>query len=593
LPRSTSTQGLLALTSALAGAGDPAEILGVMTRACPALLGAGLVNISLLQAGGQQLRLVSSLNTPSDVAEEFATYSVDAPLPTRDALRTGSAVVLRSVAERDERYPALAGVDVGKSAFCVVPLLSGVRPVGTLGLGWDEPDELTDDVLALCDAVAVVCANALHRSLAAGEEAAARRRSDSALARLRALQDVAADLAHTVDLPHAVSIVLERVVATLGAEAASFNLLDEKSGTCTQVATIGLDRSAISTWESWRIRDSSLAQELLRTGLPILVTDAAARRARFPDLGDDSIEQESWATLLLTSGETPLGMMAFGWREPRTFDLDDVALLQSLADHLAAAVDRANLLAANAALLEERTRVAETLQRSLLPAPLPTWPGITIAAGHEPAELGTEVCGDFYDAFLDQDGALIVVIGDVAGRGVAAAGLTGMARHTLRALGRDLPPPEALRRLNDALVDTTTDDEPRLLTAASLRLARTGTGLRADIALAGHCRPILVRQREARTVGEPGTMLGAVLHGRVGTASLDLEVGDVLLLHTDGVVEARRHGAEFGEARLLRLLTAMTDPQPAETVEGILNAVRWYRTTAPDDIAVVALRVEA
>ena len=563
-----------------------------MTAMGPVLLGAGLVNISLLQPGGQELRLVSSLNTPSEVTEDFASYSVDAPLPTRDALRTGRAVVLRSVHERDERYPALAGIEVQQTAFCVVPLLSGGLPVGTLGLGWGDPAQLTDDVLALCDAVAVVCANALHRSLAAGEEAAARRRSDAALARLRALQDVAADLAHTVDLPHAVAIVLERVVATLGAEAASFNLLDEPSGTCTQVATIGLDGSAISTWESWRIRDSTLAQELLRTGLPILVPDAAARRARFPDLGDDGIEQEAWATLLLTSGETPLGMMAFGWREPRSFDLDDVALLQSLADHLAAAVDRANLMAANAALLEERTRVAETLQRSLLPAPMPTWPGITIAAGHEPAELGTEVCGDFYDAFLDREGSLIVVIGDVAGRGVAAAGLTGMARHTLRALGRDLPPPEALRRLNDALVDTTTDEEPRLLTAASLRLTRSATGLRAEIALAGHCHPILVRQRDARTVGEPGTMLGAVPHARVGTAAIDLQAGDVLLLHTDGVVEARRHGAEFGEARLLRLLTAMTDPQPAGTVEGILNAVRWYRTTAPDDIAVVALRVE-
>ena len=255
------------------------------------------------------------------MAEEFATFCVDAPLPTRDALLTGRAVVCARSPSATSAIPPWRGSTCGQSAFCVVPLLSGVRPVGTLGLGWDEPAELTDDLLALCDAVAVVCANALHRSLAAGEEAAARRRSDTALARLRALQDVAADLAHTVDLPHAVSIVLERVVATLGAEAASFNLLDERAGTCTQVATIGLEGSAVSTWDSWRIRDSSLAQELLRTGLPILVSDAAAtRRARFPDLGDDGIEQEAWATLLLTSGETPLGMMAFGWREPRTFE---------------------------------------------------------------------------------------------------------------------------------------------------------------------------------------------------------------------------------------------------------------------------------
>ena len=546
----------------------------------------------LLEPDGHRLRLVSSLNTPSQVTEEFDSCPVDAPLPTRDALMARRAVVLRSVAERDERYPALAGVDVQQAAFCVLPLLSGSHRVGTLSLGWTESAELTDEVLELCDAVAVVCGIALHRSLAAGEEAAARRRSDSTLARWRALQDVAAELAHTVDLLPAVSIVLERVVVTLGAEAASFNVLDERTETCTQVATIGLDGSDISTWETWQVRDSSLAQELLRTGLPILVPDAGARRARFPDLGDVGIEQEAWATLLLTSGETPLGMMAFGWREPRAFDVDDVAVLQSLADHLAAAIDRANLILANAALLEERTRVAETLQRSLLPAPLPTWPGVTIAAGYDPAELGTEVCGDFYDAFLDHDASLIVVIGDVTGRGVAAAGLTGMARHTLRVLARDTDPPDALRRLNDVLVDTTGGEDPRLLTAATLRLSRTESGVRADIALAGHCLPILVRDHEAHTVGVPGTMLGAVPQARVGTATIDLRSGDVLLLHTDGVVEARRNGAEFGEARLLRLLSAMSDPRPAETVDGLLNAVRWYRTTAPDDIAVVALRID-
>jgi phosphoserine phosphatase RsbU/P len=295
--------------------------------------------------------------------------------------------------------------------------------------------------------------------------------------------------------------------------------------------------------------------------------------------------------VLLCSGDETLGLVSFGWAEERVFDLADVALLQALADHLAAAVDRARLNAANTALLAEQTRVAETLQRSLLPAPLPEWDGVTIAAGYEPADVGTDVCGDFYDVFTATDDSLVVVIGDVAGRGIEAAGLTGMARHTLRALAGDTSPREALTRLNAALVDRSRSGDQRLLTACIVRLVRLECGVRAEIALAGHCMPILLRARVAEHVGVPGMLLGATEDPAIGVVSVELARDDVLLLHTDGVIEARRHGTEFGDQRLLKLLGALHDPEPEGIVEHVLSSVRWFRTTGPDDVAVVALRV--
>lgn len=586
----TSTAGLLSLAVALSAALDPPEVLDIMAEACPVLLGADLVTISLLEDDGATLRQVSSATTPRAVAEEL-TYPADAPLPMRDALLSGEPVVLRTAAERHEAYPALADLGLGRAACCVLPLVSGREPIGTVGLGWCDESRMTDEVLALSRAVAVVCATALQRAILASDEAVAHRGSEAVLARLRALQVVAAELAHAVDVHDAAAIVLESAVTALGADAAALNLLDETATECTQIATLGLDGSTIPARNRWPVRGSTLAQELLRTGLPVLVPDAASRRERFPDLDESGVEQEAWANLLLTSGSTPLGIASFGWREPRDFDVDDMALLQTLADHLAAALDRARLIASNAALLAERTRIAETLQKSLLPAPLPTWDGVSLSAGFEPAEVGTEVCGDFYDAFRGHDGSLIVVIGDVAGRGVAAAGLTGMARHTLRALARDMSPEESLHRLNNVLVEAAGPGEPRLLTAAVVRLQRAESGVRAEIALAGHCLPVLVRSGHAEHLGVPGTLLGALPDAHVGTTTIDLEPGEVLLLHTDGVTEARRHGTEFGDDRLLKLLSAMTDPQPEATVEHVLNAVRWFRTTAPDDIAVVALRV--
>lgn len=587
----TSTAGLLSLAVALSSALDPPEVLDIMAEACPLLLGADVVAISLLEDEGTTLRRVSSPATPLTVAEQLATYPADAPLPTRDALQSREPVVLRTPDERNRAYPALVDLDLDLPSLCVLPLVSGREPIGTVALGWSDPCRMTDEVLALSRAVAVVCATALQRAILARDEALAHRGSEAALARLRALQVVAAELAHTVDVHGAAEIVLESAVTALGADAAALNLLDETATECQQIATFGLERSTIPARARWFVRDSTLAQELLRTGLPVLVPDAASRRKRFPDLDRSGVEQEAWANLLLTSGGAPLGIASFGWREPREFDVDDMSLLQTLADHLAAALDRARLIASNAALLTERTRIAETLQASLLPAPLPTWDGVSLSAGFEPAEVGTEVCGDFYDAFRGHDGSLIVVIGDVAGRGVAAAGLTGMARHTLRALARDMSPEESLHRLNNVLVEAAGPGEPRLLTAAVVRLNHVGAGVRAEIALAGHCLPVLVRSSFAEHVGIPGTLLGALPDAHVGTTTIDLVPGEVLLLHTDGVTEARRHGIEFGDERLLKLLSAMTDPQPETTVEHVLNAVRWFRTTAPDDIAVVALRV--
>jgi len=590
LPLAQATEGLLELTVELAGAVDPAAILDVMTARCPELLGASMVTISLLQDDGRTLRLVSSVNTPTPVVVAFDTYDAEDLLPAGDALRSGRPVVARSVEELHARYPTMSSVDLEHVALCVLPMQVAGTQVGVLALGWCDAAQLDDEVVTLAEAVATVCASALTRALASEGTHREKSRSETALASLRSLQAVAAELAHTVDLTAAAGVVLEHAVAALGADAGLLNVLDEAETTATQIATVGIDGSLLATWTTWQVRESMLARELLRDGLPVLITDLADRRERFPDLDVHALPQEAWATLLLTSGCRHLGMVSIGWDRPRGFGSEDVALLQTLADHLAAALDRNRLMSTNEALLAESTRIAETLQRSLMPGPLPQWHGVSLAAGLQPAELGTEVCGDFYDGFLAVDGSLVLVIGDVAGRGVNAAGLTGMVRHTLRALARDMPPVEALCRLNRSLVEASWSGDPRLLTAAMLRLTRTDGGVHVEISLAGHCLPVVVRRRSAQHVGRPGMLLGAFPDVTIGTAELDLAPGDLLVLHTDGVTEARRHGTEFGEARLLKMLAAMADPQPQETVDHVLGSVGWYRTTAPDDMAVLAIR---
>ena len=521
----TSADDLLTLTTALSAAADPSDILDAMTAACPVLLDADLVNISLLDDDGTVLRLVSSLNTPLPVAEEFASYRVDAALPSRDALRSGEPVVLRSVAERDERYPNLAGVEVEQTSFCVLPLQIRGEGVGVLGLGWNDASQMDDDVLALARAVGNLCATALHRAMAAHEEVEARHRAEAALVRLAALQSVAAELAHATDVEAAARIVLASAIDTLGAEAATFHLLDDEARVARQIACVGIEDTRISAMSTWRVSDSMLAQEMLRTGLPVLIPDAQVRRDRFPDLDGSGVTQEAWADVpCAPAGGCSVWSPSAGRVSARSTSPTWPCCRRSPTT-LAAAVDRARLDAANTSLLAEQTRVAETLQRSLLPAPLPAWEGVTIAAGYEPADVGTDVCGDFYDVFVATDGSLVGGHRRRHRRGIEAAGLTGMARHTLRALAGDL----SGRRTAQAgstprLVDRSRSGDQRLLTACIVRLYQQGLArARRHRGLAGHCMPVLLRERVARHVGTPGMLLGATANPTIGVVTVVLD----------------------------------------------------------------------
>lgn len=233
-----------------------------------------------------------------------------------------------------------------------------------------------------------------------------------------------------------------------------------------------------------------------------------------------------------------------------------------------------------------------------MPAPFPAVPWLELGSAYEPAELSTDVCGDFFDVFPAADGDVVLVIGDVVGRGIEAAGLTGMARHTLRALAGDLEPDQALARLNSALLaDAAASDTQSLLTAACLRLRRTPTGAALLLGLGGHCQPVVVREGHALLVGTPGTMLGAFAEVTHPLTAVDLLPGDLVVLYTDGVIEAKgddgmsRDDLQFGDERLLEVVGRHADADPQELADAVVATVRAYRRSAPDDMAVLVARI--
>ena len=306
-------------------------------------------------------------------------------------------------------------------------------------------------------------------------------------------------------------------------------------------------------------------EDVVRSGQPLLLPATA-----------DGAAIRSALIAPMATPERVVGALAFATTESRRrLSAADVELALELGRRAATAIE-------NARLYSQLERIATTLQRSLLPPDLPEVPGWSFSSLYLPA--GGETGGDFYDVFPTAAGWM-AVMGDVVGRGPAAASLTAMGRYTLRTAGSLVGTPTmGLARLNENLRQR---GEMALCTAAVVLLRDDGD--EATLVCAGHPLPYLVRDGRAQQVGRIGPLLGAFDHGHWLSASLDIQPGDVLVMYTDGVLDARGAEGRFGEERLEATLTGTTSSDDA--VERIQSAlVDFAGQEQDDDTAVLAIQ---
>gem|GEM_PF-2077011 len=234
--------------------------------------------------------------------------------------------------------------------------------------------------------------------------------------------------------------------------------------------------------------------------------------------------------------------------------------------------------------------IAWTLQQSLLPPSLPELEGLTVVARYRAAGPDVVVGGDFYDVVPAADGTSSLVIGDVCGRGVEAATVTSLARHTLRAAARHSASPATdLLWLHDALVAS---GMPLFLTAIALRVAAPrGGGVDVALALGGHPQPVLLPvDGPPRSIGVPGTMLGFAAP-RITDATLRLRSGDRVVLYTDGLTDTPH--PRLDDEALLALVATVRHLEPEEMADALLRASSPPEGRMHDDTALVVLRVDA
>jgi serine phosphatase RsbU (regulator of sigma subunit)/anti-sigma regulatory factor (Ser/Thr protein kinase) len=292
---------------------------------------------------------------------------------------------------------------------------------------------------------------------------------------------------------------------------------------------------------------------------------------------------EGFAVTLVARGQR-LGTLAVGRHVRHRHDGDEVAVLEDVARRAALAID-------NARIHDERRKVARTLQASLLPPALPHVPGIGFAAEYVPT--GSEVGGDFYDVVASGDDSWVVVVGDVSGKGVQAATVTGLVRDVIRILVDDgKPMGEVLCRVNRTLVQR---GGGRYCTLAMASVTRSGRDLEVCLHLAGHDRAVLVRADGGTSfVGEGGTALGLLETISSPSAPLTLLPGDSLIFYTDGVTERRRGRELFGTGRLREAATPLAG-YPADVMAARLRSttINFSVEEPRDDIAILVLRNDA
>ncbi|RKQ93681.1 serine phosphatase RsbU (regulator of sigma subunit) [Solirubrobacter pauli] len=413
---------------------------------------------------------------------------------------------------------------------------------------------------------------------AAVSDIEARRQAEEARERL---QHATAALAAAVTAPDVARATVTEARATLESDGAALLLV---RGEWLELAAVeGLNPEAHGRLAQVPLDAQRPTAEAVRTGRAVHVRDADEMRERFPVLAGKV--PALVALPLVASGET-LGVLLIDFTRPRTLDASARELLETLAAQCAVALARAQLY-------ERERDVAQTLQASLLPREVPAIPGLDLDARLNAGAPGIDVGGDFYDVFAIAPGAWGIAIGDVCGKGVDAAALTALARHTVRAAAvQGLAPSAVLGALNRAVL---AEGRPgQFLTAIFARVvARADGGFALTVACGGHPPPVLLdASGTAKPLDVKGTLLGVLDDPHVQDVTAALERGDTLLLYTDGLTEAGAPAVTMSTEQVAELLRSARGGSAADTAERCLQAAaRAGGGVVRDDVAVVVGQV--
>jgi serine phosphatase RsbU (regulator of sigma subunit) len=364
-----------------------------------------------------------------------------------------------------------------------------------------------------------------------------------------------------------------------------------RDGVCVQVAARkNVDMLRIE--ELVPTRQRSLRDEVLELKKAVVIDDFRSD-ARFRSLPKAQRPKGSLVAVPLLSHGTPIGLLFATKDAEYGFVRDDVDVIATFADQATIAIENSRLVkkSIERERLMREMMLAQEMQKRLLPQSVPALPSVEIDAVSTPA---FEVGGDYYD-FVHLDTERIgVVVGDVSGKGVPAAFYMSEVKGIFLALAETFASPrDFLVKANQALAASIDKHSFVSLIYAILNV-RTG---RLTLARAGHCPMLLVSESGVQYVRPDGLGLGLTdgqLFADVTQEyAIHLTEGDVCILYTDGLTEARANGEEYGYQRLVEVAARSRHRTASGIKDDILSDVRTFVGGAEahhDDLTLVVLK---
>jgi serine phosphatase RsbU (regulator of sigma subunit)/transcriptional regulator with GAF, ATPase, and Fis domain/anti-sigma regulatory factor (Ser/Thr protein kinase) len=318
-------------------------VISTVVRSGLSLLGANAGGVWELDASGRELVLRGMVGYPPEVETRWARMNLDERAPATDAARTGHRVVLRSIDERDERYPRLRGRASVGDAFLTAPLVVHGRTIGVIGLGFERATELDEEGLAFIDAAVAQCAAAMHRALVVETQQQSLTDAQETTRRLAALQRLTARLADARDNDAVIDAVIEEASATVGSTQVTVCVLDDSGEVMRGIRYHGLTDELAEQFAQFPFRAGLPAADALLQRRPIVMHNQGERDQLYPSLAGNTFAG-SWACLPLAVGNRDIGALALTIPSDAADSPGYLQFLVALADQCAHALDRARLL---------------------------------------------------------------------------------------------------------------------------------------------------------------------------------------------------------------------------------------------------------
>ncbi len=553
------------LGTVLADAATVNSVGDQVSAAVRARLDAAHVVISLLAADGRRFEPLADGDAAAHVAVMPAEWMADADAPGPQAVRAGTPVYVAD----------LKAPDAGIGSAAALPLLTEVGALGYLGVWWAGPHEATAIEREYLRSMAETTSRALERARLREAE----RREH---ARVEALADLTRLLA-AAPTPEAIGeVVADRVRAAVGgADALCLGVISQDGRRLIWVATAGYAEQ----FPDLPIDVPTAATDAARTGYPVKIRTPAEYEQRYPgpDIPAVIAQGSSWLTWPLWVGTAPVGAISLMWKHPQQFEPGQLSFVAAVADLVAQAQVRARAYADEHAL-------AAVLQRAIMPTTVAVIPGLEIGASYRQAGTTRQVGGDWHDALGLPGHRAYLAVGDVVGHGLAAAEDMTQLRNAGRTLAIAGYQPASILEELARVTDWATSGKFATVAAAIIEPDVSVV----TYATAGH-PPILIRRAKTGTVETPPPAAGPALclpsdhdvpqytQGQTG-----FDVGDIMLMYTDGLIERRGEDLEEGIARVAERLQAW---QPGTPLGSFCDELIASLGTDPqlDDMCVLAV----